>query len=557
MTVDLKIKKRLDKIHLDDKERFDLRRYFSMFSIVIIVVLTIVLSALVYWNQKISLINYSTSTTETFAKHLTDRIYEDFIKANSEKYGYLYMEVGSLQHKRMDELSAQILKDYSDILKFKIFNGSGKIVYSTESENIGLMSLSGALFSALEGESGARLTRKHTVMLEEHTERGRKYEIDLLEVYIPIYKNINKTQTEIIGVFEIYKDISPLYSLMKSEFYKVPIMLIFAMGALYLFLLLVINNANSIINIQNDEIDKNNSELEEAQQRIKESIDEVIKHESFNVRFHGINHVKCWEVKKCVHIECPCYGEDELRCWQVAGTFCGGKVQGFFAKKYGDCMKCEVYKSAFLDRIDMIGESFNNMMILLENKHEELQLANEKLNTLVDIDPLTQIGNRRAFHKKMESIHLMSLRYNHSYSIVICDVDEFKLYNDTYGHQQGDYALVSVSNAMKEKIRKTDGVFRWGGEEFVIVLPEQSYYAALKVAEHLRTTILSLGISHEKSPSQTLTMSFGVASNNTGKVNYISWEAVLREADAQLYKAKAHGKNRVYPLISKSELGGA
>ncbi len=539
-----------------NSERFNLRRYFSVFSVLIILLLTIILSGFVYWSQKKSLTNYSISMTEIFAEQLTRRINDDFIDANLKEYGYLNMVVKSPMHQVMDNISAKILYDYSEIIKFKIFNLGGKIIYSTDSKDIGVMSNHEKLRSALSGIPDSKLTKRKTELWEDTSEKGKWYEVDLLEVYVPIYSNIDSpSKDQIIGAFEIYKDISPLYSLMKQEFYKIPIMLMFAMSALYLFLQIVVKNANRIINKQNAEIDQYNSELEDAQKRIKESIDEVIENESFNVRFQSKQTVRCWEIKGCSEIECPCFGETELKCWQVAGTFCKGEVQGIFASKYGDCRHCEVYNAAFEDRIDMIGESFNNMMILLESKHHALQEANEKLNMLVDIDPLTQVGNRRSFHKKMEYIHLMSLRYNRPYSLIICDIDNFKTYNDSYGHQQGDYALVSTSKTMKEMLRKTDEIFRWGGEEFVIVLPEQNHSSALKVAENLRKSIQALGIKHEKSSSRILTMSFGVASNFLDRVNYISWDAVLREADEQMYIAKSNGKNCVYSLVKRSGTG--
>jgi diguanylate cyclase (GGDEF)-like protein len=296
----------------------------------------------------------------------------------------------------------------------------------------------------------------------------------------------------------------------------------------------------------NEEINKYNRELEEAQHRISDSIDEVIEHESFHVRYVNRGLAKCWEVKDCAQKDCPSYKSESLRCWQVAGTFCGGEVQGVFAKKYGDCRKCEVFRQAFNNRINTIGESFNNMMALLQSKQLELQEANKKLNVLIDVDPLTQIANRRSFQKRIESIHLMTLRYNHPYSVIICDVDNFKLYNDTYGHQQGDYVLISVANTMKSSIRRTDEIFRWGGEEFIVILPEQNHSDALKVAENLRRSVYDLAIEHRKSEIKIVSISCGVASFYPWKTRDISWEYVVKQADDALYKAKLGKKNCVY-----------
>lgn len=546
-------KRRKDK---KAKERFNLRRYFSILSIALITVLTIVLSYIVFMVQKNDLMNYSILETRTFAHNLYDSIYQDIIASELDEHGYLAIVKDSKAYENLNKHAGHYLDQYPGIIKFKIFNMDGQIIFSTDPDDIGVISTSESLKKGLTGSVTHKLTRLGEKFSAGSSNKNNNYNVDILEVYIPIYGDITKPQTsEIIGAFEIYKDVSMLFNIMEKEFYKIPWLLFFSMGLLYLFLQIIIKKANAIISRQTEEIDRQNAELEEVQKQIKETIEEVIEHESFNVRFQGNNHVNCWEVKQCNQTGCPSYGDVASKCWLVAGTFCGGVVQGVFATKYGDCRRCEVYENAFKGRIAMIGESFNNMMTLLECKHNELQSANEKLNALVDIDPLTQIGNRRSFQNKIEAIHLMSLRYNHTYSIIICDIDKFKLYNDTYGHQQGDYALISASKTMKNRLRKTDEIFRWGGEEFVIILPQQNRLKAIQIAENLRVTIEAQRIEHKQSRDKRLTMSFGVASNFIDRVDYISWEAVLREADNQLYRAKSEGRNCVYPCIENAGSG--
>lgn len=533
------------------KRTFNLLRYFSLFSIGIIVALTVILSVLVYWNQRNVLIDYSISSSKDFALQLNARLYKDFFEANTRKYGYLNIDGYSEQYGHLDKTVQAFLNDYPEIKKVKIFNVERKIVYSTSPEEIGLSSNSFTLKRSLNGKTASTLTRRGTKYSQDSTNKEKQALTDVLEIYTPIYKDLDKTSPdEIVGVFEIYKDVSFLFNLMRTEFYKVPLLLIFSMSVLYLFLHIIVRKASAIINKQNKEIDSYNAELEEAQKRIKRAIDEVIENESFHVRLHSENLLKCWETKDCKQVECPSYKSDNLRCWEISGTFCGGKVQGYFAQKYGDCRHCGVYQNAYKDRINMIGESFNNMMVLLESKHMQLLQLNEKLNVLIDTDHLTGVGNRRSFQKRMESIHQLSLRYNHAYSIIICDVDNFKLYNDTYGHQKGDNALVLISDVMKKSMRRTDEIFRWGGEEFIIILPEQNLYSALRVAENLRLTVDSLAISHSGSGSGKLTISAGIACNIAENVRYISWENIIKQADDELYRAKSAGKNRVSPPVN-------
>jgi len=543
---------RLNKGIFETDGKFNLRRYFSLFSLVIIIVLTMVLSGIVYWNQKNSLIEYSISSAKIFAQQINATINRKIIDADLLKEDNLQIESDSLFLLQLDDITGSFLKEYGDIKKIKIFNREGEIIYSSDTEDIGLVNSGKNIKKTLlTGQTSTELTRQHSEFREDSSNRGKRFNIDILEIYVPLYKSLrNPSQEEIIGVVEIYKDISTVYQLIRKEFYKVPLLLLFSMSMLYLFLQIVIKKASEIINKKNDEINLYNLELTEAQQRIKTAIDRVIEDQSFHIRLQADNLLKCWEVKNCTHADCPSYKSENLRCWQVSGTFCGGKVQGFFANKFGDCRKCEVYQNAFKDRISLIGESFNNMMVLLESKHQELQQLNEKLNVLIDTDPLTETGNRRSFQKRMESIHLLSLRYNHPYSIIICDVDYFKSYNDTYGHQRGDYALVSIANAMKTSIRRTDEIFRWGGEEFIVILPEQNLMAAIKVAENLRTGVEMLGIAHAGSPSKVLTVSVGVTCNLADNVKYFSWESVIKQADDELYKAKSAGRNCVYPNVN-------
>ncbi len=535
-------------------QRYNLLKYFSMFSVGLIVVLTVVISLFFFMMQRSALIKSSTKSTKTFAHQLNHRIHKILIAPAMLEREQLFLEKGSVRHKRLDRISADYIADYSDIVKIKIYDMKGYVIYSTDPSDIGKTNSSTMLKDSLQGNIASELTERRTAFSVDQSEKGRTYGIDVLEVYVPLYNNIDESgQNFIIGSFEVYKDVTPLFNLIRNEIIKVPIMLVTAMGLLYFSLIVFIKNADRIITTQNREITTYNAELEDAQNMVKTSIDDVIEHGSFHIR-HKVSDdklLKCWLVRNCKKSDCPSYESDNLRCWQTAGTFCSGRVQGQFAKKFGDCRLCKVYRHAVSDRIGVIGESFNNMMKLLECKHLQLQTANEKLNTLVDIDPLTQIGNRRSFQKRIENTHLLSFRYNHPYSIVICDIDNFKLYNDTYGHPEGDKVLISVAKTMNQSIRETDELFRWGGEEFIVILPKQNHADALKVAENLRKSIVGLGIKHKKGDIKAVTISLGVATHYPrDRKEDVKWENVVKQSDDALYKAKAGKKNCVYSAVS-------
>lgn len=538
-------------------ERFDLLRYFTISSIGIFIILTIVLGLVFVNFQKNLLIDYAKTTTSSLATQLSRRLIAEGLVNTQKSESGISLEYDLPDYHRLDTIVRTYLTENTEIVKVKIYDKHGVTIYSTVTGDIGVLNIHDNLKKALAGEMSSELTERMQPLEGETTEEGRLYDVDLLEIYVPIYgsKIPGLNEMEIIGAFEVYKNVSVVFNKARMGGMLLFILFTLSMCLLFFILLWIVRKADRTIRKINEAVKQYNMELEEAQHIVADSIDEVIRHGSFHVRSVNENLLKCWEHKKCDKKNCPSHGAANLRCWQVAGTFCGGEVQGFFANKYGDCRKCDVYMHAFNNRINTISESFNNMMALLESKHIKLKELNEQLNRLIDIDPLTQVGNRRNFQNRMENMHLLSLRYKHPYSIIICDVDYFKPFNDNYGHQQGDYALITVAKTLKDNLRKTDEIFRWGGEEFVILLHEQGLPAALKVAENLRMSIEELNIPHAHSEFRILTMSFGVSANTNDKVKYISWETVLKEADNQMYRAKSEGRNQVYPITSKEETG--
>lgn len=174
-------------------------------------------------------------------------------------------------------------------------------------------------------------------------------------------------------------------------------------------------------------------------------------------------------------------------------------------------------------------------------KSQETELIRLSLS-----DPLTNIPNRRAFEMEMEKVIAMSKRYEWPLTVIILDVDSFKLYNDNYGHPKGDECLKAVAIGLNEVItRNTDFCARYGGEEFVAILPNIDEKGAKVKAEEIRDAIESLGIEHSKSTvSPVITASLGVATVNF--VNHHNWTltSILNTADKALYDAKTGGRNR-------------
>ena len=132
----------------------------------------------------------------------------------------------------------------------------------------------------------------------------------------------------------------------------------------------------------------------------------------------------------------------------------------------------------------------------------------------------------------------------------MCDIDHFKLYNDTFGHLAGDNILRRLANAIKGSIRKSDEVFRFGGEEFVIILPDQDEKCSLTVAEKVREGVAALGIENKGTERGLVTISCGVAAFDMDALEN-KWEVILDHADKALYQAKNSDRNRVCSYDNK------
>jgi diguanylate cyclase (GGDEF)-like protein len=162
------------------------------------------------------------------------------------------------------------------------------------------------------------------------------------------------------------------------------------------------------------------------------------------------------------------------------------------------------------------------------------------------IDGLTQIANRRRFDEYLTQEWSRHIRMQQPLSLLICDVDHFKLYNDGQGHQAGDECLKSVAKAINRCYRAGDLVARYGGEEFAMVLPQTNHAGAMQVAERVRAAVAAAALPHPSSPvCDRVTVSIGVASITPPPQVPSDARALIQQADRHLYLAKKLGRNRV------------
>ncbi len=186
----------------------------------------------------------------------------------------------------------------------------------------------------------------------------------------------------------------------------------------------------------------------------------------------------------------------------------------------------------------------------LAQANQDLELANRELQSLAIIDDLTQLANQRRLDECLNQEWMRLAREKAPLSIIMCDIDYFKKYNDTYGHPAGDRCLRQVADALRQSTRRpADLVARYGGEEFVVILPNTTTEGAMYIAETICTRVKDLKIPHENSPIyQQVTISLGIAT--TIPSHDILPNSLIAQADLALYQAKASGRNcvTVHPI---------
>ncbi|QFY43785.1 diguanylate cyclase [Candidatus Methylospira mobilis] len=188
-----------------------------------------------------------------------------------------------------------------------------------------------------------------------------------------------------------------------------------------------------------------------------------------------------------------------------------------------------------------------NLERLVLERTRELDEANRKLTDLSEHDALTGLANRRKFDEVWQVEWLRALRQNSPLSVIMADIDDFKAYNDCYGHQAGDACLQKVACAIEAQAQRSgELVARYGGEEFVVILPNVTETNAWRVAESIRADVEALAIPHAHSPTAPIvTLSLGVAGSIPGLDPERDASDLLAEADKRLYLAKEHGRNQV------------
>lgn len=195
--------------------------------------------------------------------------------------------------------------------------------------------------------------------------------------------------------------------------------------------------------------------------------------------------------------------------------------------------------------IDYVSKPFKPKELLAKVKREfKLQNLQKDLLLSASTDSLTSLYNRRYFTQTSEHIFDISKREHNNLSIIMIDIDKFKSINDTYGHQTGDYVILYFAKILKEFQRQSDLACRYGGEEFVLLLPNTDILGAEQVAQKLRSKIESSIVQLPNKQELNFTISSGVSRINFKNDQNI--ESLLKRADEAMYEAKKSGRNKVY-----------
>jgi two-component system, cell cycle response regulator len=197
---------------------------------------------------------------------------------------------------------------------------------------------------------------------------------------------------------------------------------------------------------------------------------------------------------------------------------------------------------------------FEELLLRLKRVLKERSLNQERVRMLDELkklsitDGLTQLYNSRHFYSQLKGEIERCNRYEHKLSLLLLDIDNFKEYNDSYGHLEGDKILVRLGHVIKSCLRKMDTAYRYGGEEFTIILPDTDGEEARTVAERLRTAVSSEDFTDGSRPDVRITISIGVT-------QYFQEEKIasfVQRADQAMYQSKQAGRNKVSCIFDNS-----
>jgi len=266
------------------------------------------------------------------------------------------------------------------------------------------------------------------------------------------------------------------------------------------------------------------------------------------IRKHGR---KCSEVKSCGNVDCSSYLSSNPRCWVDHSEDCTGNSHVPPEERKRACVQCEMFLPISLlvlrsrpESRKISRETIVPVVTLANEASMALEMVelHENLRKMSITDGLTGLFNHREFYQQLRRELERARRYRHTVSLLIIDVDNFKRYNDKFGHLAGDLALRKISDLLRHCARTTDIVARYGGEEFAVILPESTSSGALMLAERIKTEVAIHNFLPQVPGEVHLTVSIGIYTAEEGAVTE---DQIVSYADQAAYSAKDAGKNCV------------
>jgi len=264
--------------------------------------------------------------------------------------------------------------------------------------------------------------------------------------------------------------------------------------------------------------------------------------------------VRCVEAKNCADRSCPNFHSENLKCWlrYIPQEFFRGEGNLEVQREaITACLQCEVFPSSAL----LVVRSVENGKVL--NRENAVPISNlvseaghalevvslyDNMKIMAVTDGLTGLFNHREFYQSLRRELERARRYRHALSLLMIDVDDFKQFNDRFGHPAGDFALRNIAGLLRKCARTTDILARYGGEEFAVILPESTSGGALMVAERIKMEVAEHNFIHNMGEHVHLTVSIGIFTSDNGEVTE---DQIVSLADEASYIAKKAGKNQV------------
>ena len=254
---------------------------------------------------------------------------------------------------------------------------------------------------------------------------------------------------------------------------------------------------------------------------------------------------QCWKLNHCDNRHCKCHSRNNRPCWLESGKNYRDAILPTFDQKTAKCLNCHVFLPIGVFAVrNTRTRSLAKGLRFLQNFSGLFKDAvmYERAKTAATFDGLTRLYNKQTFLTQLTELIKISRRYGQELNLCMFDIDHFKKFNDTFGHQTGDFVLRHLAEIVSSAVRESDIVARYGGEEFAIVFPVTAKEVAIDVADKVRRTVEQSVFSCSQGDLK-VTISMGVAC--VLKDEAFTHEELIRKADISLYHSKENGRNRV------------